>query len=131
MGVCGRTGSGKSTLAKTLFRLVECQEGRIEIDGIDISRVGLPTLRSRITMIPQDPVLFAGPLRYSLDPAGSYSDERLWAALESVGLKAFIEGQEGGLGLGAPVQRGGENLSGECGNAGPKAALGVVDWEGC
>ena len=109
VGVCGRTGSGKTTLAKTLFRLVELQGGRIEIDGVDISRVPLPTLRSRISMIPQDPILFQGPLRYSLDPAESYSDERLWDALESVGLKDFIKGQDGGLGM--PIVGGGENLS--------------------
>jgi ABC-type multidrug transport system fused ATPase/permease subunit len=64
VGVCGRTGSGKTTLAKCLFRLMEVEGGKIEIDGVDIARVRLADLRSKITMIPQDPTLFAGPLRY-------------------------------------------------------------------
>ena len=70
VGVCGRTGSGKTTLAKCLFRLMEIMNdgGFIEIDSLDISKVELSTLRKKITMIPQDPTLFAGPLRYSLDP---------------------------------------------------------------
>jgi ABC-type multidrug transport system fused ATPase/permease subunit len=109
VGVCGRTGSGKTTLAKLLFRLMEVEDGKIEIDGLDISRVELPTLRRKITMIPQDPTLFAGPLRYSLDPAGDYSDEHLWGALERVGMMAYIEGTQNGLD--AEIVEGGENLS--------------------
>jgi ABC-type multidrug transport system fused ATPase/permease subunit len=60
---------------------MEIEDGSIELDGINISRVDLAQLRGKITMIPQDPTLFAGPLRYSLDPAGDYSDEKLWDAL--------------------------------------------------
>lgn len=110
VGVVGRTGSGKSTLAKLLFRFLELVGGSITIDGIDISRVPLETLRARLTMIPQDPVLFAGPVRYSLDPAGKYTEEQLWAALEGVGLKQFFTEQVEG-GLEADVAAGGENLS--------------------
>jgi ABC-type multidrug transport system fused ATPase/permease subunit len=64
VGVCGRTGSGKTTLAKCLFRLMEVAGGTIQIDGVNIAQVQLKDLRSKITMIPQDPTLFAGPLRY-------------------------------------------------------------------
>jgi len=109
VGVCGRTGSGKTTLAKCLFRLMEVEAGKIEIDGVDIARVPLPVLRAKITMIPQDPTLFAGALRYSLDPSGTVSSEKLWAALESVDMKPHIENMEGGLD--AEIAEGGENLS--------------------
>ena len=128
VGVCGRTGSGKSTVAKLLLRLLEVDAGSIVVDGIDIARLPLPTLRARVTMIPQDPVLWAGPLRYSLDPAGHCDDARLWQALEAVGLAGFVregegeggdggegdgDGAEGqrGKGLDMEVAEGGENLS--------------------
>ena len=109
VGVCGRTGSGKSTLAKCLFRLIETSEGSIEIDGRNIANVGLPTLRSKISMIPQDPTLFSGPLRFSLDPAHQRSDAELWKALESIGMRDHVEGMTGGLD--ASITGGGENLS--------------------
>merc|ERR1711953_1525806 len=109
VGICGRTGSGKSTLAKCLFRLIESNQGAIEIDGINIARVELMNLRSKISMIPQDPVLFAGPLRYSLDPANQYSDAELWRALDSIGMKSHVEGMPSGLE--ATIEGGGENLS--------------------
>jgi len=109
IGICGRTGSGKSTLAKLLFRFLELENGMITIDGRDIAQVPLGMLRSRITMIPQDPVLFAGKLRYSLDPAGLYVDAQLWSALEAVGMRTFAEQSKGGLDT--DVADGGENLS--------------------
>jgi len=109
VGICGRTGSGKTTLAKVLFRLIEIGGGLIEIDGIDISRVDLKVLRSKITMIPQDPNLFAGPLRFSLDPANKCSDEQLWQALDSVGMKVHVA--EMANNLDADIVDGGENLS--------------------
>ena len=109
VGVCGRTGSGKSTLAKCLFRLMETSQGSILIDDIDVSKVELPTLRKRITMIPQDPTLFAGPLRYSLDPGNLYSDDQLWNALDSVDMKDHVKALENGLNY--EIVDGGENLS--------------------
>lgn len=74
---CGRTGSGKSSLLSCLFRLVELRGGRIEIDGLDIASVPLPTLRSRLAIIPQEPIFFTGTLRYNLDPHGECDDARL------------------------------------------------------
>jgi ABC-type multidrug transport system fused ATPase/permease subunit len=82
IGVVGRTGSGKSTLALSLFRFMEPAEGSVLIDGVDIHKIGLDDLRSRLTIIPQDPVLFSGTLRSNLDPFNQYQDAELWAALK-------------------------------------------------
>ncbi|RUP39018.1 ATP-binding cassette sub-family C member 1 [Jimgerdemannia flammicorona] len=81
IGVVGRTGSGKSTLALTLLRFVDITEGRIFINGIDISQINLADLRSRVTIIPQDPLLFSGSIRFNLDPFGEHDDAILWSAL--------------------------------------------------
>jgi ABC-type multidrug transport system fused ATPase/permease subunit len=109
IGVCGRTGSGKSTLVTALFRILELSKGEIWIDGQEIKNLGLKTLRSRIQMIPQDPVLFHGTIRSNLDPELNYDDASLWNVLESVGLKEYIENQEAKLD--AAVDDNGENLS--------------------
>ena len=97
IGVCGRTGSGKSTITLGLFRMLEHFEGQIVIDGIDISRMSLRALRSRLAIIPQDPVLFQGTVRFNLDPRGVHNDDSLWRALEVAQLKNAITALSGGL----------------------------------
>ncbi|CAN4093072.1 unnamed protein product [Withania somnifera] len=90
IGVVGRTGGGKSTLIQVFFRLVEPAAGRIIIDGIDISSLGLHDLRSRFGIIPQEPVLFEGTVRSNIDPIGQYSDDEIWQSLERCQLKDVV-----------------------------------------
>eukprot|EP01016_Furgasonia_blochmanni_P000847 TRINITY_DN10273_c0_g1_i3.p1 TRINITY_DN10273_c0_g1~~TRINITY_DN10273_c0_g1_i3.p1 ORF type:complete len:342 (-),score=74.97 TRINITY_DN10273_c0_g1_i3:145-1170(-) len=108
IAIVGRTGSGKSTIILTLLRILEVESGVIKIDGLDISQIGLFELRNKITIIPQDPSLFEGTVRFNLDPQGNHSDEEIWNVLEMVCLKDSIE-SEGGLD--ANVRENGENFS--------------------
>ncbi|XP_065780480.1 ATP-binding cassette sub-family C member 6 isoform X3 [Muntiacus reevesi] len=97
VGIVGRTGAGKSSLAGGLLRLVEAAEGGIWIDGVPIAQVGLHTLRSRITIIPQDPILFPGSLRMNLDMLHEHTDEAVWEVLEMVQLSATVASLPGQL----------------------------------
>uniref|UniRef100_A0A669BI09 ATP-binding cassette, sub-family C (CFTR/MRP), member 9 n=1 Tax=Oreochromis niloticus TaxID=8128 RepID=A0A669BI09_ORENI len=109
VGICGRTGSGKSSLSLAFFNMVDVFEGKIIIDGIDICKLPLQTLRSRLSIILQDPVLFSGSIRFNLDPEKMCTDDRLWEALEIAQLKNMVKALPGGLD--AVVTEGGENFS--------------------
>jgi len=108
LGICGRTGAGKSSLILGLLRINEPSSGTICIDGIDITTIGLQDLRSAISIIPQEPQLFAGTIRQNVDVTESNSDDVIWRALEQVRLKETVSSLGG---LDAEVREGGSSLS--------------------
>ncbi|XP_067679181.1 multidrug resistance-associated protein 1-like [Haliotis asinina] len=109
IGVVGRTGAGKSSLTLALFRIVETAGGKILIDGHNIADMGLHDLKSRLTILPQDPVLFSGTMRLNLDPFQEHTDSELWVALERAHLKEFVSSVP--KGLQHECEEGGQNLS--------------------
>ncbi|KAG8444998.1 hypothetical protein GDO86_009951 [Hymenochirus boettgeri] len=109
IGIVGRTGSGKSSLGMAIFRLVELSGGSIKIDGVKISDIGLADLRSKLSIIPQEPVLFSGTIRSNLDPFNQYSEEQIWDSLERTHMKECIAQLP--LRLETEVLENGENFS--------------------
>ncbi|KAF9518525.1 hypothetical protein BS47DRAFT_1388932 [Hydnum rufescens UP504] len=108
LGICGRTGAGKSSLILGLLRINEADSGRILIDGTDISTIGLHDLRSAISIIPQEPQLFAGTIRQNVDVTEMNTDEEIWHALDQVHLKQTVSSLGG---LDAQVREGGSSMS--------------------
>jgi len=90
VGIVGRSGCGKSTMGLALSRLLEVDSGEVLIDGVEVNKVDLETLRSRITVIPQDPVIFDGTLRTNLDPLNKRTDEEIEKVLRDAGLEDLL-----------------------------------------
>jgi ABC-type multidrug transport system fused ATPase/permease subunit len=109
LGVVGRTGSGKSTISLCLFRILEAFSGKIYIDGVDISKVGLQKLRESITIIPQDSTLMDGTLRYNIDPIKAYSDKEIIHVMQKIGFDYILNQNKEGLDQ--KISENGSNLS--------------------
>ncbi|KAI8586015.1 P-loop containing nucleoside triphosphate hydrolase protein [Geranomyces variabilis] len=97
IGVCGRTGAGKSSLAQALLHFIPLVTGALLIDGTDIDALPLHSLRSKVGLVTQEPVVFSQTIRFNLDPFGKHGDEELWAVLEDINLKKHILDLKGGL----------------------------------
>lgn len=108
VGVVGRTGCGKSSLLLTLMRLIEPTSGRVTIDDVDVGTIGLHSLREKAAIIPQDPAILTGTIRFNLDPFATKPDKELWDALEKAQLKPRVESAGG---LDSKVEEGGGNYS--------------------
>ncbi|CAL7947692.1 unnamed protein product [Xylocopa violacea] len=109
IGICGRTGSGKSSTVMALFRLLDITQGSISIDGLDVRQAPLEVLRSRLSAIPQDVIMFSGTIRENLDPLSEHEDGELWNALEVAQIKGVVASHPEGLNF--EVKEGGENFS--------------------
>ena len=109
VGIVGRTGSGKSTITLCLFRILEATEGKILIDGVDISTLGLEILRHNLTIIPQDPALMEGSLRYNIDPLEKSEDNEIIKVMQKIGFDYIIKRDKNGLNQ--EISEGGSNLS--------------------
>ena len=109
LGIVGRTGSGKTTISLCLFRIMEAYSGKIYIDGVDISKVGLKKLRESITIIPQDSTLMNGTLRYNIDPIKTYSDKEIIYVMKKIGFDYIINQNKDGLDQN--ISENGSNLS--------------------
>ncbi|CAG2164137.1 unnamed protein product [Oppiella nova] len=108
VGIVGRTGAGKSSLISALFRMTE-PTGMVEVDGVDTKSIGLNELRRRISIIPQEPVVFTGPIRRNLDPFAEFTDSQIWEALDETQLRHTVNELPGQLD--GELIEGGVNLS--------------------
>lgn len=109
VGLVGRTGAGKSSITLSIFRLFEAADGQIVIDEVNIAHINLRVLRSKLSIIPQEPVLFTGSIRQNLDPVGEFTDEQIWRAVELAHLNQFLKTLPDGLEY--EVSEGGSNFS--------------------
>jgi len=115
IGIVGRTGAGKSTICISMSRIVELFGGHVEIDGVDIAKMDLQKLREKVTVIPQDPTLFTGSLKFNLDPYDIVSDARIEELLDSAGLSDLLhrsanaKAEERGIKM--KITEAGKNLS--------------------
>lgn len=104
VGIAGRTGAGKSSMILALLRLVEIESGTVHIDGINVANIGLHALRSKVSVIPQDPVLFSGSVRSNIDPFQRFTDAQLWDGLRRTRLNNRVKT------LDDPVEENGANF---------------------